>query len=64
MESSTLPEANRAGCPGRRLVWNRLRKSCYVMNMELPAAIINLHKLRKMLEENRDNLRVKVGAGQ
>jgi len=28
MESSTLPEANRAGCPGRRLVWNRPRKSC------------------------------------
>jgi hypothetical protein len=34
-----------------------------VMNMQLPPAIINLHKLRKMLEESRDNLRVKVGAG-
>ena len=28
MFHSTLPEANRAGCPGRRLVWNRLRNSC------------------------------------
>jgi hypothetical protein len=30
MGSSALPEANRASCPGRRLVWNRPRKSCYV----------------------------------
>jgi len=29
MVSSTLPEANRAGGPGRCLVWNRPRNSCY-----------------------------------
>jgi hypothetical protein len=27
LESSTLPEANRAVCPGRHLVWNRPRNS-------------------------------------
>jgi len=26
--TSALPEANRAGCPGRRLVWNRPHNSC------------------------------------
>jgi hypothetical protein len=28
MSGSALPEAHRAGCPGRRLVWNRPRNSC------------------------------------
>jgi len=28
MSYSALPEANRAGCPGKRLVGNRLRNSC------------------------------------
>ncbi len=30
---STLPEANRASCPGRRLVWNRPRNSCYLTRL-------------------------------
>jgi hypothetical protein len=30
LESSALPEANRAGCPDRRLVWNRRRNSCEI----------------------------------
>jgi len=45
MSYSALPEANRAVCPGKRLVGNRLRNSC------------NLHKLRGHWAESVFRLR-------
>jgi len=31
--TSALPEANRTGCPGRCLVWNRPRNSCHIAGL-------------------------------
>jgi len=39
--SSALPEANRAGCPDRHLVWNRPRNACYSLLLGTSYAVVD-----------------------